>query len=62
MITANLSNHLNWRMTSDNAGLKLKDMTGLHYNPLTKRYWLAPNVDVNYMVYTAKEQANGAAE
>jgi hypothetical protein len=37
--------------------LKLKDMTGLHYNPLTKRYWLAPNVDVNYMVYTVKEGA-----
>ena len=37
------------------AGLKLKDMTGLHYNPLTKRYWLAPNVDVNYMVHTVKE-------
>ena len=39
------------------AGLNLKDMTGLHYNPLTKRYWLAPNVDVNYMVYTVKEGA-----
>jgi 2-polyprenyl-6-hydroxyphenyl methylase/3-demethylubiquinone-9 3-methyltransferase len=39
------------------ARLKLKDMTGLHYNPLTKRYWLAPNVDVNYMVYTVKEGA-----
>ncbi|WP_343597755.1 bifunctional 2-polyprenyl-6-hydroxyphenol methylase/3-demethylubiquinol 3-O-methyltransferase UbiG [Acinetobacter sp.] len=35
-----------------NAGLELKAMTGLHYNPLTKHYWLAPNVDVNYMVYT----------
>ena len=34
------------------AGLNMKDMTGLHYNPLTKHYWLAPNVDVNYMVYT----------
>ncbi|MEB3754519.1 bifunctional 2-polyprenyl-6-hydroxyphenol methylase/3-demethylubiquinol 3-O-methyltransferase UbiG [Acinetobacter sp. MD2(2019)] len=34
------------------AGLKLEAMTGLHYNPLTKHYWLAPNVDVNYMVYT----------
>jgi 2-polyprenyl-6-hydroxyphenyl methylase/3-demethylubiquinone-9 3-methyltransferase len=39
------------------ANLKLKDMTGLHYNPLTKRYWLAQNVDVNYMVYTVKEGA-----
>ena len=25
-------------------------MTGLHYNPITRRYWLAPNVDVNYMI------------
>jgi 2-polyprenyl-6-hydroxyphenyl methylase/3-demethylubiquinone-9 3-methyltransferase len=37
------------------AGLELKQMTGLHYNPLTKHYWLAPNVDVNYMVHTVKE-------
>ena len=36
------------------AGLTLRDMTGLHFNPITKRYWLAPNVDVNYMVYTVK--------
>ena len=36
------------------AELQLKDMTGLHYNPITKRYWLAPNVDVNYMVHTTK--------
>mgnify|MGYP000679855214 CR=1 FL=1 len=39
------------------AGLQLKDMTGLHYNPLTKRYWLAPNVDVNYMAHTVNEGA-----
>ena len=36
------------------AGLTVKDMTGLHFNPITKRYWLAPNVDVHYMVYTVK--------
>lgn len=36
------------------AGLQLKDMTGLHYNPLTKHYWLAPNVQVNYMVHTVR--------
>lgn len=34
------------------ADLELKHMIGLHYNPLTKRYWLAPNVDVNYMIHT----------
>ena len=36
------------------ADLQLKSMIGLHYNPLTKNYWLAPNVDVNYMVHTVK--------
>lgn len=39
------------------AGLRLNAMTGLHYNPITKRYWLAPNVDVNYMVHTVNESA-----
>lgn len=34
------------------AQLQLKESTGLHYNPITKYYWLASNVDVNYMVYT----------
>jgi 2-polyprenyl-6-hydroxyphenyl methylase/3-demethylubiquinone-9 3-methyltransferase len=36
------------------AGLELIDMTGLHFNPLSGRYWLAPNVDVNYMVHTTR--------
>jgi 2-polyprenyl-6-hydroxyphenyl methylase/3-demethylubiquinone-9 3-methyltransferase len=36
------------------AGLSYEDITGLHYNPLTKYYWLAPNVDVNYMVHTRR--------
>ena len=31
-----------------------KDIIGLHYNPLTKRYWLAQNVDVNYMMAVQK--------
>ena len=39
------------------AQLALNAMIGLHYNPLTKRYWLAPNVDVNYMIATRREQA-----
>ncbi len=34
------------------ARLSLDAMIGLHYNPLTRRYWLAPNVDVNYMIAT----------
>jgi len=37
------------------AGLVLEDMTGLTYNPLTKRYRLNPkDVSVNYMVRAAK--------
>jgi len=37
------------------AGLQLDDMTGLTYNPLTKRYRLHSNdVDVNYMVHVKK--------
>lgn len=33
-------------------GLELFDSSGLHYNPITKHYWLAPNMDVNYMLAT----------
>ena len=36
------------------AGLNLQEMIGLHFNPLTQHYWLAPNVDVNYMLSTQK--------
>ena len=39
------------------AGLTLHDLTGLHYNPLTGRYWLGPGVAVNYMVYCQPEAA-----
>lgn len=38
----------------DAAGLKLGAMTGLHYNPITRHYWLANNVEVNYMMHTTK--------
>ena len=37
------------------AGLDVSAMTGLHYNPVTRRYWLAPNVDVNYMIATTRD-------
>ncbi len=33
------------------ADLDLKDSIGLHYNPLTKNYWLADGLSVNYMMY-----------
>ncbi|ATF10338.1 bifunctional 2-polyprenyl-6-hydroxyphenol methylase/3-demethylubiquinol 3-O-methyltransferase UbiG [Candidatus Enterovibrio altilux] len=37
----------------DSTRLKERHITGLHYNPLTERYWLSPkNVDVNYIIHT----------
>ena len=33
------------------AGLALRHLTGMHYNPLTRRYWLGPGVEVNYLVH-----------
>ena len=40
-----------------NAGFTRQDIIGLHYNPLTTRYWLAQNVDVNYMMAVQKPLA-----
>ena len=38
-----------------NSGLELQTMTGLTYNPITRRYRLNDNdIDVNYMVYARK--------
>jgi 2-polyprenyl-6-hydroxyphenyl methylase/3-demethylubiquinone-9 3-methyltransferase len=31
--------------------LDLQRTTGMHYNPVTKRYWLAPKMDVNYLMH-----------
>jgi len=44
------------------AGLDMADMAGLHYNPLTRRYWLAPNVDVTYMISTRRPAAHEGEE
>lgn len=33
------------------AGLAINDLTGLHYNPLTRNYWLGPGLDVNYLAH-----------
>jgi 2-polyprenyl-6-hydroxyphenyl methylase / 3-demethylubiquinone-9 3-methyltransferase len=33
------------------AGLSLTELTGLHLNPATGRYWLDGKVDVNYFAY-----------
>jgi 2-polyprenyl-6-hydroxyphenyl methylase/3-demethylubiquinone-9 3-methyltransferase len=37
------------------AGLTLKDSTGMHYNPLTKNYWLGDGLDVNYLMYFQRD-------
>jgi len=36
------------------ANLDMQNIIGLHYNPLTQRYKLAPGVDVNYMIHNKK--------
>ena len=43
-----LANHVR------SAGFELKDITGMTYNPLTKRYKLGRDVDVNYLMYAVK--------
>lgn len=39
------------------AGLEVRDMIGLTYNPLTKHYKLEDDVDVNYMVQTLRGES-----
>jgi 2-polyprenyl-6-hydroxyphenyl methylase/3-demethylubiquinone-9 3-methyltransferase len=36
-------------------GLSFDEMTGMHYNPLTARYSLGANVDVNYLVAMSRD-------
>jgi 2-polyprenyl-6-hydroxyphenyl methylase / 3-demethylubiquinone-9 3-methyltransferase len=33
------------------AGLELRDLTGISYNPLTRSFLLSPNTDVNYLAH-----------
>ncbi|WP_223669310.1 bifunctional 2-polyprenyl-6-hydroxyphenol methylase/3-demethylubiquinol 3-O-methyltransferase UbiG [Kangiella shandongensis] len=33
-------------------GLSFKSIEGMHFNPLTKKYWMSDNVDVNYIAHT----------
>ena len=40
---------------SRDAGLQVKDVIGLNYNPLTKHYKLTSDVGVNYMIQTLRE-------
>jgi 2-polyprenyl-6-hydroxyphenyl methylase/3-demethylubiquinone-9 3-methyltransferase len=37
------------------AGLRTAQMAGMSYNPLTRRYWLGRDCDVNYLVCCAKD-------
>lgn len=36
---------------SRQAGLKLRELTGMTYNPLTRRYSLGRDIDVNYFIH-----------
>ena len=33
------------------AGLKLRQSIGMHYNPFTREYSLGPGLDVNYLMH-----------
>lgn len=35
-------------------GLRLAELIGMHYNPITRHYRLGPGVDVNYIAYTRR--------
>lgn len=37
------------------AGLEVAQYKGLEYNPISKRYALSANIDVNYMMHTRRE-------
>ena len=36
------------------SGLDTGELIGMSYNPLTKRYWLGRDVDVNYLVHCTR--------
>ena len=36
-------------------GLQFRDLTGLHYNPFTKKYTMGGNTHVNYVMHFRKE-------
>ncbi len=39
------------------SGLRLRDLTGLHYNPFTKKYFMGGNTHVNYMMHFQRPHA-----
>ena len=38
------------------SGLVLEDLSGLAYNPLTRRAWIAQSVQVNYLACASRPQ------
>ncbi len=42
----------------EESGLNLRNITGMHYNPLTQAYRLGEGVDVNYLMHTVKGELN----
>jgi 2-polyprenyl-6-hydroxyphenyl methylase/3-demethylubiquinone-9 3-methyltransferase len=38
------------------AGLELKSITGMQYNPILRRYSLGPDVDVNYLMHFQRSE------
>nr|VFK33992.1 MAG: 3-demethylubiquinone-9 3-methyltransferase [Candidatus Kentron sp. MB]VFK76404.1 MAG: 3-demethylubiquinone-9 3-methyltransferase [Candidatus Kentron sp. MB] len=38
------------------AGLSIKGLQGIAYNPLTQYFWLTPNVDVNYVAWLQRKE------
>ena len=45
---------------AERAGLLVKDLTGIHYHPLTRRFSLGAGLDVNYLAWTRRP--GGAAD
>jgi 2-polyprenyl-6-hydroxyphenyl methylase/3-demethylubiquinone-9 3-methyltransferase len=39
---------------SEQAGLQIKEIIGMHYNPVFKTYTLGPGPQVNYLAYARK--------
>ncbi|MGL5298056.1 MAG: bifunctional 2-polyprenyl-6-hydroxyphenol methylase/3-demethylubiquinol 3-O-methyltransferase UbiG, partial [Plesiomonas sp.] len=39
----------------DNTGLREQDLMGITFNPLLNQFSLRPDIDVNYMVHTIRE-------
>jgi len=45
----------------ERAGVTVRDITGMHYEPLRDSFALGPGVDVNYIAYAAAADSDSAA-